>query len=68
MVFVLIVGGGTPPVGVLMFIAQDIAGIGFGEMLRAMLPWYIPLGVAILLIAYIPGISLLIPDLVFGPA
>lgn len=68
MVFVLIVGGGTPPVGVLMFIAQDIARIGFGEMLRAMLPWYIPLAAAILLIAYIPGISLLIPDLVFGPA
>ncbi len=66
MVFVLIVGGGTPPVGVLMFIAQDIAGIGFAEMVRAMAPWYIPLGVAIVLIAYVPSLSLWIPNMVFG--
>ncbi|MCC7426911.1 MAG: TRAP transporter large permease [Alphaproteobacteria bacterium] len=68
MVFVLIVGGGTPPVGVLMYIAQDIAGISFAEMCRAMMPWYIPIGIAILLIAYIPELSLWIPDMVFGPA
>lgn len=66
MVFVLIVGGGTPPVGVLMYIAQDIAGIGFGEMVRAMLPWYIPLAVAVVLIAYVPWLSLWIPNMVFG--
>jgi tripartite ATP-independent transporter DctM subunit len=66
MVFVLIVGGGTPPVGVLMYIAQDIAGIGFAEMVRAMLPWYIPLGIAIVLIAYVPWLSLWIPNMVFG--
>ncbi len=67
MVFVLIVGGGTPPVGVLLFIAQDIAGVTFGQMLRAMLPYYLPLLVAILIIALFPQLSLWLPNLAFGP-
>jgi C4-dicarboxylate transporter DctM subunit len=66
MVFVLIIGGGTPPVGVLLFIAQDIAGISFGEMVRAMLPYYVPLLVAVLIIALFPGLSLWLPNLAFG--
>ena len=34
MVFVLIIGGGTPPVGVLLYVAQDIAEISFSQMVR----------------------------------
>ena len=66
-VYILNIGGGTPPVGVLLYIAQDIARIDFSTMCRAMLPYYIPMGIAVLLIAFIPSISLTIPDLVFGP-
>ena len=66
MVFVLIIGGGTPPVGVLLFIAQDIAGIGFGQMVRAMLPYYVPLLLAVVIIALFPGLSLWLPNLAFG--
>jgi TRAP-type C4-dicarboxylate transport system permease large subunit len=67
MIFVLIIGGGTPPVGVLLFIAQDIAQIPFSAMVRAMLPYYVPLFAAVAIIAAFPQISLLIPNLVFGP-
>jgi tripartite ATP-independent transporter DctM subunit len=67
MVFVLIIGGGTPPVGVLLFIAQDIAGISFGQMVRAMLPYYVPLLIAVAIIALVPEISLWLPNLAFGP-
>ncbi len=66
MLFVLIIGGGTPPVGVLLFIAQDIAKIPFSSMVRAMLPYYIPLFAAVFLIAAFPQLSLWIPDMVFG--
>jgi tripartite ATP-independent transporter DctM subunit len=65
MVFVLIVGGGTPPVGVLLFVAQDIAGISFLALCRAIAPFYIPLGVAILLIAFVPQFTLFVPNLIF---
>lgn len=66
MIFVLIIGGGTPPVGVLLFIAQDIAGVPFSSMVRAMLPYYIPLFAAVVMIAAFPELSLWIPNMVFG--
>ncbi|WP_366656205.1 TRAP transporter large permease [Fodinicurvata sp. EGI_FJ10296] len=66
MVFTLIIGGATPPVGVLLFIAQDIAKISHGQMVRAMLPFYIPLFGAVIILALIPEISLFLPRLVFG--
>lgn len=66
MVFSLIIGGATPPVGVLMFIAQDIAKISHGQMVKAMLPFYIPLFTAVVLLVLFPQISLFIPNLVFG--
>ena len=67
MVFSLIIGGGTPPVGVLMFIAQDIARISHVQMVRAMLPFYVPLFTALVLLVLFPWISLALPNLVFGP-
>ena len=68
MVFTLIVGGGTPPVGVLLYIAQDIAKIPFSAMVRAMMPFYVPLFMAMAVIMLFPELSLWIPDMVFGPA
>jgi len=67
MIFVLIIGGGTPPVGVLLFIAQDIAQVPFNRMVRAMAPYYVPLFVAVVIIAAFPQLSLWIPNMVFGP-
>ena len=67
MIFVLIIGGGTPPVGVLLFIAQDIAQVPFNRMARAMAPYYIPLFAAVVIIAAFPQLSLWIPNMVFGP-
>lgn len=67
MIFVLIIGGGTPPVGVLLFIAQDIAQVPFNRMVRAMAPYYIPLFTAVVIIAAFPQLSLWIPNMVFGP-
>ncbi|MFH1806400.1 MAG: TRAP transporter large permease [Pseudomonadota bacterium] len=66
MVFTLIIGGATPPVGILMFIAQDIAKISHGQMVRAMVPFYIPLFIAVVLLAAFPQITLFLPNLVFG--
>lgn len=62
MVFSLIIGGGTPPVGVLLYVAQDIAKIRFSEMVKAMLPFYIPLFAAVIIIALFPQLSLWIPN------
>ena len=39
----LLIGATTPPFGVLLFIVQDIAKVSFGQIVRAMLPFYVPL-------------------------
>jgi tripartite ATP-independent transporter DctM subunit len=57
----LLIGATTPPFGVLLFIVQDIAKVSFGEIVRAMLPFYIPLGAALILITYWPDLSLWLP-------
>ncbi|WP_339861508.1 TRAP transporter large permease [Thalassospira alkalitolerans] len=66
MVFTLIIGGATPPVGILMFIAQDIAKISHAQMVRAMIPFYIPLFAAVILLAVFPQITLFLPNFIFG--
>ena len=57
----LLIGATTPPFGVLLFIVMDIAKVSFGRMVRAMLPFYVPLGVALVLITYWPSLSLWLP-------
>jgi tripartite ATP-independent transporter DctM subunit len=57
----LLIGAATPPFGVLLFIVQDIAKVSFGRMVAAMLPFYVPLGIALILITYWPDLSLWLP-------
>jgi len=57
----LLIGATTPPFGVLLFIVQDIAKVTFGAVVRAILPFYIPLVIALLMITYWPDLSLWLP-------
>jgi tripartite ATP-independent transporter DctM subunit len=57
----LLIGATTPPFGVLLFIVMDIAKLSFGRIVRAMLPFYVPLGIALVLITYWPSLSLWLP-------
>jgi C4-dicarboxylate transporter, DctM subunit len=62
MVLVLMIGLITPPVGMNMFIVMAIAKISLGQYLRATLPFFIVLCVATLLVAFVPWISLVVPQ------
>ena len=57
----LLIGATTPPFGVLLFIVQDIAKVSFGAIVRAMLPFYVPLAIALVLVTYWPELSLWLP-------
>jgi tripartite ATP-independent transporter DctM subunit len=57
----LLIGATTPPFGVLLFIVQDIAKVSFAQVVRAMLPFYVPLGIALLMITFWPDLSLWLP-------
>lgn len=66
MVVTLTFGGCTPPVGSMLFVVNSITKIGFARLTKAMLPLYIPLIAAILIITFIPQLSLFLPSLMFG--
>jgi len=57
----LLIGAATPPFGVLLFIVQDIARVSFAAVVRAFLPFYFPLVIALLLVTYWSDLSLWLP-------
>ena len=63
MIVNLAVGMTTPPVGVNLFIACQVAGVRIEQILRDMLPFYLVLIFNTLLVTYIPQLSLWLPNL-----
>jgi len=63
----LLIGTLTPPFGVILFIMMDIAKISLAQMSRAVLPFYIPLFVTLLVVTYWADFVLAVPRL-FGKA
>lgn len=58
----LSVGMLTPPVGLNLFVAMGVAKMSLGEVFRAIIPTMLLMLVALLLLSYIPAISMLLPD------
>jgi C4-dicarboxylate transporter DctM subunit len=50
-----------PPVGLNLFVASGIAKLGMTELSIAVLPWLITLLVFLVLVTYIPEMSLWLP-------
>ena len=59
----LAIGMLTPPVGVNLFVASSIAGIRIEQMIKPLIPFYLVLLVDIILISYLPQISLWLPTI-----
>ena len=55
----------TPPVGAVLFIGSAVSNLPMEKVVKATLPFYICMIVALLLITFIPGISMFLPNL-FG--
>jgi len=66
-VFNLMVGLLTPPMGLALFLVADIGKVSMKDVLVAMLPYYVPLGVTLLLITYVPWITTWLPRLAMSP-
>lgn len=62
-VLTLSIGTITPPVGTVMFATSSITGTKIEDFVKASVPFIIILIIASLLIAYIPRISLFLPNL-----
>ncbi len=53
----------TPPVGNTLFIGTAISGKSIGQLAKAMIPFYIMMLIATLIITFVPGVSLFLPNL-----
>lgn len=60
------IGTLTPPLGTVMFTVCNITGVSTREFVKAELPFYACLIISLLIIAYVPQISLYLPNLVYG--
>jgi tripartite ATP-independent transporter DctM subunit len=63
MVYNLMVGTVTPPLGMSLFVISNITKISVGKLTRAMVPFYIPLVVTLLLISFFPQLVMFLPNL-----
>ncbi len=59
------VGMITPPVGLNLYVASGLSGLSLEEVTKASLPWMIVMIVALILVTYIPAISLFLVDLMY---
>ena len=62
----LLIGIATPPMGIGLYIMTGVAKLEFEAVVKAFLPFYIPLFIALLLITYVPDITLFLPNLLMG--
>jgi C4-dicarboxylate transporter DctM subunit len=65
MVVNLEIGMVTPPVGLNLFVASGITGMSIGRVVRAALPWSLILLVFLVIVTYVPMLSLWLPRLMF---
>ena len=55
----------TPPVGSVLFIGSAVSGVKMERVVKATLPFYICMIIVLMLLTFIPEVSLLLPR-VFG--
>jgi tripartite ATP-independent transporter DctM subunit len=65
MILNLMIGLLTPPVGLVLYVLARVANISFESAVRGTAPFLIPLVFVLLMITYIPAITLWLPSLLY---
>ncbi len=60
------IGMVTPPVGLNLFVTSGITGMNLVQVSRAALPWLAILLLFLVIVTYVPAISLFLPDLILS--
>ena len=63
MVLNMQIGLVTPPVGLNLFVTASVAKMSMEEVIRAALPWLMVLLSVLIIVTYIPAVSLIVPSL-----
>jgi tripartite ATP-independent transporter DctM subunit len=66
MVFNLMIGLVTPPVGSVLYTINRVTGLSLERLSVAMLPWYVPLAITLAVIVLFPSLSVWLPGYMLG--
>ncbi|MCG7521445.1 TRAP transporter large permease [Ruegeria sp. Ofav3-42] len=66
MTFNLCIGICTPPVGSALFVGCSVGDVKIGQVIKPMLPFYAVLVGLLLVVTYVPSLSLFLPKLLLG--
>ena len=66
MVFNLMIGMITPPVGMSIFMLSPIVGLPVGKLFKSTAPYLVTLLISLMILTYVPQISLWLPNLLFN--
>ena len=62
----IMIGGLTPPFGSMMFTCCSITNCELTTFVKECIPFIIALLIALIIVTYIPGLTMFIPDLLYG--
>ena len=62
----IMIGLLTPPIGMLLYVISGVSDVPMGEILKDLWPFLIAILLVLLLITYVPAITLFLPGLLGG--
>jgi len=65
MVLNLMIGLLTPPVGMVLYVLSRVAKVPFERAVVATAPFMVPLVVVLLLVTFVPAVTLWLPGLIY---
>jgi TRAP-type C4-dicarboxylate transport system permease large subunit len=66
MVLNLCIGLCTPPVGSVLFLGVGVAGTSITKVVKPLLPLFIAMIIALMIVTYVPWLSLWLPECFLG--
>ena len=62
----LMIGVVTPPVGIVLYVTSNVAKVSANRVIKATIPFLIPLVITLLVVTYVPAVTTWLPTLVYG--
>jgi len=66
MILNLMIGVVTPPIGVVLYVVSNVSSVPAGRVIKATMPFLIPLLVVLMIITFVPAATNWLPTLMYG--
>jgi TRAP-type C4-dicarboxylate transport system permease large subunit len=63
MILNLVIGLLTPPVGLVLYVLASVTNTPVQQVMRGTVPFLVPLGITLLIVTFVPAVSLWLPRL-----